>query len=84
VIFLLPGQPLQFLFFAPLMIFTYGLILAPAALSLSELRKPRLIWLLRYPLAFLVPFVCSIPPVASLSALRSAFPDWFPPRRFIP
>jgi hypothetical protein len=85
VIYLLPtGQILQFVLFAPLMIFTYGLILTPATLSLRELRRPRLIWLLRYPLAFLVPFLCSIPPMGLLMALRAHFPDWFPPRKFIP
>ena len=85
VVFLLPtGQILQFVLFAPLMIFTYGLILTPAMLSLGELRKPRLIWLLRYPLAFLIPFLCSIPPLIALQSLRASFPDWFPPRKFVP
>jgi hypothetical protein len=84
VIFLLPGQPLQFILFAPLIIFTYGLILTPAMLSLNNLRKPRLLWLLRYPLAFLVPFLCSIPRLVLLQALRASFPDWFPPRKFVP
>jgi hypothetical protein len=85
VIVLLPqGQLLPFVLFAPLMIFTYGLILTPAMLSLGELRKPRLIWLLRYPLAFLIPFLCSLPPVVALQSLRASFPDWFPPRKFVP
>jgi hypothetical protein len=52
--------------------------------SLGEPRKPRLIWLLRYPLAFLVPFLCSLPPLVTLQSLRVNFPDWFPPRKFIP
>jgi hypothetical protein len=85
IIFLLPqGQFLQFVLFTPLMIFTYGLILTPATLSLGDLRRPRLNWLLRYPLAFLVPFLCSLPPLGALLALRENFPDWFPPRKFIP
>jgi hypothetical protein len=84
VIFLLPGQPLQFILFAPLIIFTYGLILTPAMLSLNNLRKPLLLWLLRYPLAFLIPFLCSLPPVVLLQSLRASFPDWFPPRKFVP
>jgi len=75
---------LQFILFAPLIIFTYGLILTPAMLSLGEPRAPRLIWLLRYPLAFLVPFLCSIPPLIALQALRASFPDAFPPRKFVP
>jgi hypothetical protein len=84
VIFLLPqGQLLQFILFAPLIIFTYGLILTPAMLSLGELRKSGLTWLLRYPLAFLIPFLCSIPPVVLLQSLRASFPDWFPPRKFV-
>jgi hypothetical protein len=85
IIFLLPqGQLLQFILFAPLIIFTYGLILTPASLSLGELRKPRLIWLLRYALAFLVPFLCSIPSLVLLQFLRANFPDAFPPRTFVP
>jgi hypothetical protein len=85
IIFLLPeGQLVQFILFAPLIIFTYGLILTPAMLSLGELRKPRLIWPLRYPFSFLIPFLCSIPPVVLLQTLRASFPDWFPPRKFIP
>jgi hypothetical protein len=85
VIFLLPsGQFLQFVLFAPLMIFTYGLILTPAALSLGDPRRPRLIRLLRYTLAFLVPFLCSLPPLGALLAVREKFPAWFPPRKFIP
>jgi len=84
VIFLLPGQLLVFILFAPLMIFTYGLILTPAMLSIGEPRKSRLVWLLRYPLAFLIPFLCSLPPVVLLQSLRASFPDWFPPRKFVP
>ena len=84
VIFLLPGQLLVFILFAPLMIFTYGLILTPAMLSIGEPRKSRLIWPLRYPLAFLIPFLCSLPPVILLQTLRASFPDWFPPRKFVP
>jgi hypothetical protein len=84
VIFLLPGQALAFILFAPLIIFTYGLILTPAMLSLGEPREPRLIWLLRYPLAFLVPFLCSIPPLVALQSLRASFPEWFPPHKFVP
>jgi hypothetical protein len=53
-------------------------------LSLGELRKPRLIWPLRYPLAFLILFLCSIPPVILLQSLRASFPDAFPPRKFVP
>ncbi len=83
-IFLLPGQLLVFFLFAPLMVFTYGLILTPAMLSIGEPRKSRLIWPLRYPLAFLIPFLCSLPPVILLQTLRASFPDWFPPRKFIP
>jgi hypothetical protein len=85
VIFLpLQGQLAPFVLFAPLIIFTYGLILTPATLSLGEPRKPYLIWPLRYPLAFLIPFLCSLPPVILLQSLRARFPDWFPPRNFVP
>ena len=85
VIILLPqGQLLQFVLFAPLIIFTYGLILTPAMLSLGEAGRLRLTWLLRYALAFLIPFLCSLPPVLLLQSLRANFPDWFPPRKFVP
>jgi hypothetical protein len=84
-IYLLPqGHVLQFVLFAPLLIFTYGLILTPALLSLDTVRTPRLPWLLRYPLTLLVPFFSSIPPLAALQALRASFPDAFPPRTFVP
>jgi hypothetical protein len=39
--------------------------------------------LLRYPLAFVVLFLCSLPPLIVLQALRAHFPDLFPPRKFV-
>src|SRR5262245_21501614 len=81
----LPSNPLAFVLFAPLIIFTYGLILAPAMLSVPASVAPRgcLSALWRYPLAFVVPFLCSLPPVALLNLLREHFPNWFPPRELV-
>ena len=83
VLIALPGQPLQTLLFMPLTIFTYGLIITPAMLSAPE-RAPRWPWLARYPLGVALPYLCAIPPVVALAALRAAHPDFFPPHRFIP
>jgi hypothetical protein len=80
----LPTNPLAFVLFAPLIIFTYGLILTPAMLSLPERRRRGWSFLVRYPLALLVPYICSILPVGLLMALRTAYPGWFPPTTFIP
>ena len=80
----LPTNPLAFFLFAPLIIFTYGLILTPAMLSLSSGARHHPSWIIRYPLALLVPFVCSVPPVFVLQVLRSSHPGWFPPRKFVP
>ena len=81
----LPGNPLAFLLIAPLNIFVYGLILAPAVLSRPETttRARRLPWIARYPLALLLPFVLSILPVALLVGLRTRYPGVFPPRKFV-
>ncbi len=83
---LLPGAVLTFLLIAPLNIFVYGLILAPAILSAPDAAagKRRLPWLLRYPLALLLPLLCSILPVALLVSLRAHYPQAFPPRKFVP
>ncbi len=82
----LPTNPLAFVFFAPLIIFTYGLILTPAMLSVPANERPRgcLSALWRYPLAFVLPFLCSVPPLGVLTLLRDHFPDVFPPRKFVP
>jgi len=82
----LQTNPLAFFFFAPLIIFTYGLILTPAMLSMPANDRPRgcLSALLRYPLAFVLPLLCSLPPLGVLTVLRDHFPDVFPPRKFIP
>jgi hypothetical protein len=79
----LPANPLAFVLFAPLVIFIYGLILSPALLSMPHPPRYHPSWLIRYPLAFLTPFVCSLPPLFVLNALRARYPDWFPPRRFV-
>jgi len=82
-IFVLFSNPLAFLFFAPLEMITYGLILTPAQLSvpvhgsLSSLRLPR------YAVSLLLPFLVSIPFIALLMVLRAHFPWAFPPTKFI-
>src|SRR5262249_52107706 len=78
---LLPqGNALAFALTAPLIIFVYGLILAPAQLSAPDGALParRLPWPLRYPLALLLPLLLSIPPIIALTVLRARFPGLFP------
>jgi hypothetical protein len=80
---ILPTNPLGFLLFAPLVIFVYGLIITPAMLSMPE-RPPRWRWLARYPLGVALPYLCAVPWVGLVAALRLWRPEFFPPRRFIP
>ena len=83
VLIVLPTQPLAFLLFAPLILFTYGLIITPAMLSAPE-RPARWPWLARYPLGVALPYLCAVPPLLLIQALRAWRPGLFPPRRFIP
>lgn len=83
-VLVLPSNPLAFLLIAPLNIFVYGLILAPAMLSRPEASPARRWpWIARYPLALLLPFVLSVLPVALLVSLRAQYPGVFPPRKFV-
>lgn len=66
-------------------ILTYGLIITPALLS-QEPRTGR--WrlhpILKYPLAYGVIFLCSIPAIGLLQLLRQSFPALFPPESMVP
>jgi hypothetical protein len=83
VLISLPARPFAVLLFMPLTIFTYGLIITPAMLS-AQPRAPRWPWLARYPLGVALPYLCAVPPVLLLAALRAWQPGFFPPHRFIP
>jgi hypothetical protein len=85
VIFAIPSNPLFFVFdFAP-DILTYGLIIAPALLS-QEPRTggKRLHPIVKYPLAYVVIFLCGIPAIGVLWLLRQSFPALFPPVSMVP
>ncbi len=84
VIFLLPAQPQVFVVFAPIMLFTYGLILSPALMSVETQPRRTFPFLLRIALMLLAWYLFSQPPVALLMVLRNAYPFLFPPCQFIP
>jgi hypothetical protein len=73
---------IAFFLLAPLNIFTYGIILTPAMLSVPASARKPVFFGFRYILAFLAPLVASLPAVLALTVLRSHFPGWFPPCRF--
>ncbi len=79
IIVSLVAAPLFFVFTAPPTILTYGLIITPALLSQELGGGRRLHAALRYPLAYAVLFVVSVPGILVLSVLRAHFPDMFPP-----
>ncbi|MBA3826645.1 MAG: hypothetical protein H0X24_22435 [Ktedonobacterales bacterium] len=78
------ANPILFLILAPLNIITYGLIITPATLSMGTPARRTLHPLIRYPLALLTIFACSLIPIGVLAVLRNHFPDAFPPRKFVP
>jgi hypothetical protein len=84
IIFALPAQPLFFLFTAPPTILTYGLIITPALLSQAPGGGRRLHAAIRYPLAYAVLFVFSVPAILALATLRARFPLLFPPASMVP
>lgn len=78
------SNPVLFFILAPLNITVYGLIMTPATLSMGQSLPDRsLPRLLRYPLALVIPFLCSLIPVFILTVLREQYPALFPPRRFV-
>jgi hypothetical protein len=83
-IFVVFSNPLAFLFFAPLEILTYGLILTPAQLSVPAHGSMKSLRVLRYAASLLLPLLVSIPFVVVLTVLRAHFPWVFPPTKFIP
>lgn len=83
IIFLLPAQWPVFIVFAPIMLFTYGLILSPALLSVAEKPRRKLPFLLRLMALFVVWYLFSQLPVLLLTVLRTNYPLLFPPCQFI-
>lgn len=85
VVFVIPSNPLYFLFsFAPLVL-TYGLIITPALLSQRDRpRRRQLHPVLRYPLAYAVIFALSLPAILLLRLVRAALPLAFPPESLVP
>jgi len=77
------SNPIAFFVLAPLNILTYGLIISPAMLSMGQQSTRSLHPVLKYPLALVTLFACSIIPVIVLQVLRTHFPDFFPPRKFV-
>lgn len=83
-IFLLPGDPLGFLIFAPVMFAFYGLIMSPSILSLDPLPERRMHPIARWALFGISWAALAIVVNFALSWLRIAVPDAFPPCEFIP
>lgn len=79
----LAGNVLAFFLVAPLNIFAYGIILSPAMLSQADSTTRRFPRIVRYGLAFILPFFASIPTIIVLMVLRTQHPGWFPPCKFI-
>ncbi len=85
ILFAIPVNPLFFVFDCVPTILTYGLIITPALLGLKPRpSRRRLHPLLRYPLAYLVIFVLSVPGILALGLLRTNFPSLFPPPSLVP
>ncbi len=84
VVFSLPTQPQVFIVFAPIVLFTYGLILSPALMSGNTSRRRALPFLLRCAAMVMAWYVFSQPPVWLLGILRVNYPFLFPPCGFIP
>lgn len=76
-------NPLAAVLVAPLVIFTYGLILTPAMLSLTTPGTRPSRRRTRWTLAFAVPLACSLLPLIILVTLREQIPWLFPPRTMI-
>jgi hypothetical protein len=83
IFFLLPGELLHFLIFAPITMMTYGIILTPALLSIGATTRPKLPIIIRAVIFIVIWFLFSIIPIQILIALRNAFPVLFPPCQFI-
>jgi hypothetical protein len=81
---LLPGNWPVFIVFAPMNIFTYGLILSPALMSVEPRPRRKVHFLFRIVLVFVLWYSLSQLPVLLLTVLRSHFPAFFPPCIFIP
>ena len=85
IIFALPTQPAFVFLTAGPTILTYALIIAPALIGQDMGRaRIRLHPLLRYPLAYLVLQVLSLPAVLAVLGLRAQLPWLFPPPGMVP
>jgi len=84
IIFYIPAEWQVFIVFAPIVVFTYGLILSPAMLSVEVGSRKRLNLLLRFTLMLGAWYLFSQVPVFLLSILRGNYPFLFPPCQFIP
>lgn len=82
-IFYLFTNPLAFFFTAPLEMLTYGIILAPANLSVPAAGSMKSLRWARYAAAFVLPYLLSLPFLGVLVVLRTLFPWAFPPLKFI-
>ena len=78
-------NPVAFFFWAPLVIFVYGIIITPAMFSLKPQPTTKTIHpILKYILAYAVILLFSLLPVMFLWFLRLRYPWAFPPAEFIP
>ena len=78
------GNPLAFIMYFPLVVFTYGIIITPALWSLEQRGNKNINLILKYPLTLLVIFIFSVIPLVILTTLRNHFPMFFPPRTLVP
>ncbi len=83
-IFLMPTNWAAFIVFAPIVTYTYGLILSPALMSVDIPSRRKIHFLLRMILVFILWYSLAQFPVLLLSVLRGQFPTLFPPCQFIP
>ena len=88
IIFALVTNPAFFVFTAVPIVFTYGLIIAPAMLSqwseINDTYRRRLHPAVKYPLVYALIFVCSLLPILILMTLREQWPFLFPPPEMVP
>lgn len=81
--FVLANPVAAFMMAAPTVL-TYGLILAPASLSMNKSGKRTLPFPWKLPLTYGLIFALSLAPMFALTHLREQHPQLFPPEKFIP
>lgn len=84
VIYALASAPLIFAVVAPVVFFSYGLIMVPSMMSVPARDFRRFSTPVRYALFFATWFSMSIPFIFLLLFLRSRYPAFFPPTSLIP